>query len=218
VARLGIFGGTFDPIHCGHLLLAEEFREQLHLDRVLFLPAGQPPHKIGRAISPAQHRLAMLYLAIAGEPAFDVSYVDVQRPGPCYTADSLAILRAQFPADELFFLMGQDSLADLPTWHDPNRVAAQAILAVALRPGARVDLQHVLATVPAARDRIRLVEAPLIQIAASDIRRRVAEGRSIRYHVPRAVEDYIVVQRLYVVAPTTPDRPVAKPSRCARGV
>ncbi len=201
MARLGIFGGTFDPIHCGHLLIAEEFREQLQLDRILFLPAGQPPHKIGRTISPVRHRLAMLHLAIAGEPGFDISYVDVQRPGPCYTADSLAILRAQFPGDELYFLMGQDSLADLPTWHDPNRVAAQAILAVALRPGVTIDLEGVIAAVPAARDRIRLVSAPLIQIAASDIRRRVAEARSIRYHVPRAVEDYIYAQRLYVPAP-----------------
>ena len=215
MARLGIFGGTFDPIHFGHLLLAEEFREQLQLDRVLFLPAGQPPHKIGQPISPVQHRLAMLHLAIAGEPAFDVSYVDVQRPGPCYTAVSLGILRTQFPHDELYFLMGQDSLADLPTWHEPNRVAAQALLAVALRPGASVNLEQVLAAVPAARDRIRLIEAPLIQIAASDIRRRVAEGRSIRYHVPRVVEDYIVAQRLYV---TVPDPSVAMPGRSVRCV
>jgi nicotinate-nucleotide adenylyltransferase len=202
VARLGIFGGTFDPIHNGHLLIAEEFREQLQLDRVLFLPAGQPPHKIGRPISPIHHRLAMLHLAIRGEPAFGVSYVDVQRSGPCYTADSLAILRAQYPGDELFFLMGEDSLADLPNWHDPNRIAAQAILAVALRPGVTIDLERVIAAVPAARDRILLIRAPLIQIAASDIRRRVAAGHTIRYHVPREVEDYIYRHRLYVHAAT----------------
>jgi len=202
VARLGIFGGTFDPIHLGHLLIAEEFREQLQLDRVLFLPAGQPPHKSGRPISPVQHRLAMLHLAIGGEPAFGISYVDVQRPGPCYTADSLAILRSQYPGDELFFLMGEDSLAALPTWRAPNRIAAQAIMAVALRPGVTIHLDRVIAAVPTARDRIQLVRAPLIQIAASDIRRRVAEGRSIRYHVPREVEDYIYANQLYVQAVT----------------
>lgn len=210
MARLGIFGGTFDPVHLGHLIMAEEFREQLGLDRVLFLPAGQPPHKIGRVISPARHRVAMLHLAIAGEPAFGISYVDVERPGPCYTADSLAILRERHPGEELVFLMGQDSLADLPTWHDPNRIAAQAVLGVALRPGVTIDVEQVLAAVPAARGRIQFVRAPLIEIAASDVRRRVAEGRSIRYHVPREVEDYIYAHRLYAPVPAS-TRPPSTP-------
>lgn len=204
VARVGIFGGTFDPIHHGHLIVAEVLMEELGLERVLFLPAGQPPHKIGRVITPVPHRLAMLELAIQGNPHFTISYVDVRRPGPCYTADSLEILKRQYPEDELIFLMGEDSLHDLPTWHDPNRVAAQALLGVALRPGVQVDLETVFEKVPAARDRVILVPVPLIQIAASDIRRRVAEGRTIRYQVPTIVEEYIYRHQLYrVPAPLT---------------
>ncbi|MCS7050805.1 MAG: nicotinate-nucleotide adenylyltransferase [Thermomicrobium sp.] len=195
--RLGIFGGTFDPIHHGHLIIAEVMMEELGLGRVLFLPAGQPPHKLGRVITPVTHRLTMLQLAIHDNPRFGISYVDVRRPGPCYTADSLAILHQEFPEDELVFLMGEDSLHDLPTWHEPERIAKQALLGVALRPGVRVDLEAIFARVPAARDRVMLVPVPLIQIAASDIRRRVAEGRTIRYQVPLLVEDYIHRNGLY---------------------
>jgi len=208
VARLGVFGGTFDPIHHGHLIVAEVMMEELRLDRVLFLPAGQPPHKLGRPITPVVHRLTMLQLAIEGNPHFALSFVDVERPGPCYTVESLAILRQEFPSDELIFLMGEDSLRDLPTWHEPNRIAEQALLAVALRPNVEVDLEEVFARVPAARDRVLLVRVPLIQIAASDIRRRVAEGRTIRYQVPRAVEQYIERHGLYraLAAPTGAER------------
>ncbi len=198
--RLGIFGGTFDPIHHGHLIIAEVLLEELQLERVLFLPAGQPPHKIGRPITPIRHRLTMLQLAVHGNPRFGISYVDVRRPGPCYTADSLALLREEYPEHELVFLMGQDSLHDLPTWHEPERIAQQALLGVALRPGVRIDLETIFRQVPAARDRVILVPVPLIQIAASDIRRRVAEGRTIRYQVPLAVEDYIRQNGLYRAA------------------
>ncbi|WP_448576606.1 nicotinate-nucleotide adenylyltransferase [Thermomicrobium sp.] len=195
--RLGIFGGTFDPIHHGHLIVAEVLREELQLSRVLFLPAGQPPHKIGRPITPIPHRLAMLQLALQGNPHFAISYVDVRRPGPCYTVDSLTVLRHEYPDAELVFLMGEDSLHDLPTWHQPNRIAELALLGVALRPGIAVDLESVFARVPAARDRVILVPVPLIQIAASDIRRRVAQGRTIRYQVPPVVEEYIARHGLY---------------------
>lgn len=197
MARIGIFGGTFDPIHHGHLIVAEVMMEELGLDRVLFLPAGQPPHKLDRVITPAFHRLTMLQLALQDNPHFALSFVDVERPGPCYTVDSLAILRQEYPDDELFFLMGEDSLRDLPTWREPNRIAEQALLAVALRPNVEVNLEAVFTAVPAARDRVVLVQVPLIQIAASDIRRRVAEGRTIRYQVPRPVEQYIERHGLY---------------------
>ncbi|MBX6753560.1 nicotinate-nucleotide adenylyltransferase [Thermorudis peleae] len=200
MGRLGIFGGTFDPVHHGHLIIAEAFREHLQLSAVLFLPAHTPPHKQGRPITPLQHRLAMLQLALLDEPAFAISYVDAQRAGPSYTADSLALLRQQYPEDELYFLMGQDSLAGLPTWHEPQRVAEQAFLAVAMRPGVSVDLDALYQAVPAARGRVILVSVPLIQIASSDIRQRVAEGRSIRYFVPPAVEAYIVHHGLYRTA------------------
>lgn len=200
--RLGIFGGTFDPIHHGHLIVAEVMLEELGLDRVLFLPAGQPPHKVGRPITQVHHRLTMLYLALQGNPRFGVSLVDVQRPGPCYTVDSLRLLRAEYPEAELVFLMGEDSLRDLPTWHQPDRIAEQALLGVALRPEVEVDLEAVFARVPSARDRVVLVRVPLIQIAASDIRRRVAEGRTIRYQVPRPVEQYIARHGLYRDAPS----------------
>ncbi|MCX2726233.1 nicotinate-nucleotide adenylyltransferase [Thermomicrobium sp. 4228-Ro] len=203
MARIGIFGGTFDPVHHGHLIVAEVMMEELGLDRVLFLPAGQPPHKLDRPITPAFHRLTMLQLALQGNPHFGISFVDVERPGPCYTVDSLAILRREYPGDELVFLMGEDSLRDLPTWREPNRIAEQALLGVALRPNVEVDLATVFAAVPAARDRVLLVHVPLIQIAASDIRRRVAEGRTIRYQVPRAVEQYIERHGLYRTV-TTP--------------
>jgi nicotinate-nucleotide adenylyltransferase len=197
VSRLGIFGGTFDPIHHGHLIVAEVLKEELQLSRVLFLPAGQPPHKIGRPITPIAHRLAMLQLALQGNPHFAISYVDVRRPGRCYTVDSLTLLRREYSDAELVFLMGEDSLHDLPTWHEPNRIAELALLGVALRPGIEVDLETVFARVPAARDRVILVPVPLIQIAASDIRRRVAEGRTIRYQVPLVVEEYIARHGLY---------------------
>lgn len=213
MSRLGIFGGTFDPIHLGHLIIAEVFCEELGLEHLLFLPAGQPPHKIGRPISPIAHRLTMLQLAIQGNPRFSISYVDVRRPGPCYTADSLEILHAEFPHHDFIFLMGEDSLHDLPSWHDPDRIARLAFLGVAMRPGVQVNLETVFAQVPAARDRVILVPVPLIQIAASDIRRRVAEGRSIRYQVPDVVERYIWHNELYRTAgPASSEAKASRPA------
>jgi nicotinate-nucleotide adenylyltransferase len=195
--RVGIFGGTFDPIHHGHLLIAAELRHRLRLGRLLFLPAGQPPHKTDRAISSDAHRMRMLELAIDGDPNFEISRIDIERGGYSYTADSLALLQQSFPDASLYFLMGQDSLRDLPHWHEPGRIAEQAMLGVALRPGVHVDVDHILTVVPEANDRIEFVQVPLIQIASSDIRRRVRTGEPIRYHVPLLVEDYIHTHRLY---------------------
>lgn len=195
--RIGIFGGTFDPIHLGHLIIAEELRYRLALDRILFLPAGRPPHKTDREISPNQQRLEMLEMAIADNPHFAVSTVDLKRPGLSYTADSLAVLQAEFPDRELYFLMGQDSLRDFPTWHEPGRIVRQARLGVALRPGVVVDIDTIVRQVPAAAGRIKLIDVPLIQIASRLIRQRVREGRPITYQVPRAVEGYIRAHGLY---------------------
>lgn len=195
--RLGIFGGTFDPIHLGHLIIAEELLFRLQLNRILFLPAARPPHKTDRIVSPDRDRAAMVELAVRGNPRFDISVVDLERSGLSYTADSLAILHRQFPNDLLYFLMGQDSLRDLPNWHDPNRIARQAMLGVALRPGVRVDVEGIVRQVPEAAGRIELVDVPLIQIASRALRQRVREDRPITYQVPRPVEAYIRQHGLY---------------------
>lgn len=195
--RLGIFGGTFDPIHLGHLIIAEELRYRLGLGQVLFLPAARPPHKTDRHISPDRERALMVELAIDGNPAFAISYVDLERGGLSYTADSLEILREQYPDQQLYFLMGQDSLRDLPNWHDPNRIARLARLGVALRPGVEVDVNRIVQQVPDAAGRIDLVDVPLIQIASRVIRERVRSGLPIRYQVPRSVELFIAHRGLY---------------------
>ena len=195
--RIGVFGGTFDPVHIGHLIVATELRFALALDRVLFVPAGRPPHKTGQEVSPDEHRLAMLELALADAPGFEISRVDIDRVGPSYTVDTLAILRQELDSAALVFLMGEDSLRDLPTWRDPNGIAKLAELGVARRPAVAYDLGEVLRAVPAARGRIHLVEVPEIGIAASDLRRRVASGHPISYQVPRTVESYIYEHGLF---------------------
>jgi nicotinate-nucleotide adenylyltransferase len=195
--RLGVFGGTFDPTHQGHLIIAEELRYRLGLDQVLFLLAKSPPHKTSVTVSPEADRLAMLELAIAHNDGFIISRIDLDRVGPSYTADSLALIRREHPEHGLYFLMGEDSLRDLPTWHDPNRIARQAMLVVARRPGIDVDLPRVLDAVPDARGRVVMVDIPLIEISSSDIRRRVRAGEPIRYQVPDAVERYIRESGIY---------------------
>lgn len=196
-ARIGVFGGTFDPVHLGHLIIADELRYRLQLDSVLFLPARQPPHKTDRAITAEVHRVTMLETALAGNPCFSVSAIDLKRPGPSFTADSLGIVHRDYPESTLYFLMGQDSLRDLPTWHDPNRIARQAFLGVALRPEVTLDVEAVVRQVPEARGRIDLVNVPLIGISSQSIRQRVREGLPIRYQVPLEVEHYIYQQGLY---------------------
>lgn len=195
--RVGVFGGTFDPVHVGHLIVATELRFALRLDCVLFVPAGRPPHKTSQEISDNEHRLAMLQLALGDSPWFAISLVDMQRPGPSYTADTLAILRRELEPAELVFLMGSDSLRDLPTWHEPHRIVAQAEIGVARRPGIEVDLEQIYAYIPNARGRIHLVDVPLIGISSTDLRERVRTGRPISYQVPLPVEHYIAEHGLY---------------------
>lgn len=195
--RLGVFGGTFDPVHLGHLIVASELQHALRLDRVLFVPAARPPHKTDRDIVDDRHRLAMLRLALADDPTFDLSTVELDRSGLSYTVDTLAELAVGHAPATLVFLMGADSLRDLPTWYRPERIAALAELGVAARPGVDVDLDAVVRAVPEVRGRVTVVPIPLIGIASSDIRRRIAFGEPIRYHVPTAVEDYILSHRLY---------------------
>jgi nicotinate-nucleotide adenylyltransferase len=197
LTRIGIFGGTFDPPHLGHLIIATELRHALALDRILFVPAGRPPHKAGQIISDDRHRLAMLELALADAPEFEVSTVDLDRGGPSYTSETLLLLQRQLRPAEFVFLMGEDSLRDLPTWHRPDLIAARAELGVARRPGVDLDLASIYAAVPAARDRVHLVEVPEIEVSSRDLRRRAMLDLPIRYQVPRAVEEYIHRHGLY---------------------
>jgi nicotinate-nucleotide adenylyltransferase len=192
--RLGVLGGTFDPVHIGHLLLAEEAREQLGLESVLFVPAGQPWRKAARQISDGKHRLAMLRLAIDQNPAFEVSDVELERRGPSYTGETLARIREEHKKAELFFVMGEDALADLPNWRDPDRILELAMLAVARRPGDDAANPDLVAIAPG---REVWLSMPLIGISSSEIRERVGNGLSIRYRVPNAVEAYIRKQKLY---------------------
>ncbi len=195
--RVGVFGGTFDPIHLGHLIIAEELKFRLELDHVLFLPSNEPPHKTGQRITPNTDRMNMLRTAIESNRHFSISTVDMDRPGLSFTSDSLQILHDEHPDATMWFMMGQDSLRDLPTWHEPNLIAQRARLGVALRPGVNVDLDAIVAAVSAAEDRIDLVPVPLIQISSREIRRRVHSGEPITYQVPSAVETYIIERGLY---------------------
>lgn len=194
--RLGIFGGTFDPIHLGHLILAESCREACGLDRVWFVVAGFPPHKPQARASTAD-RVEMARLAIAGHAAFEVSEIEAERPGPHYSVETLEAIRRDRPGDELFFLIGADSLAELPTWRAPERIAELASLVVVNRPGLDPDGPEANPDLgPNARP-ISRVRVPPIGIASRDLRKRLLEGRSIRYQVPRGVEAYIQAQGLY---------------------
>jgi nicotinate-nucleotide adenylyltransferase len=194
--RLGVLGGTFDPVHVGHLLLAEEAREQLGLERVLFVPAGQPWRKAGKRISKAADRLAMLRLAAEDNPAFEVSDLEVSRLGPSYTGETLASIRAEHKDAEIFFIMGEDALADLPNWRDPDRIVELAMLAVARRPSDSPEDRD-LELMAIAPGREVWLSMPRIDISSSEIRERVQKGRSIRYRVPDAVEAYMREHKLY---------------------
>jgi nicotinate-nucleotide adenylyltransferase len=194
--RLGLFGGTFDPVHLGHLILAEQCREACKLDRLWFVVAGSPPHKPGERTAQS-HRLEMVRLAIAGHPVFEVSELEARRPGPHYSIDTLRAVRRDHPDDELFFLIGADSLVDLPTWRDPAGIARLATIVVVNRPGIEQVDPAGLPDLGEGVHPFEVVTIPPIGIASNDLRRRLKEGRSIRYLVPRAVEAYIEAHGLY---------------------
>jgi nicotinate-nucleotide adenylyltransferase len=194
--RLGLFGGTFDPIHLGHLIMAESCREACRLDRVWFVVSGVPPHKRGER-TPVADRLEMVRIAIAGHPAFEVSDLEAQGPGPHYSVETLEEIHRLRPDDELFFLIGADSLIDLPSWRQPERIVALATLVVVDRPALARPPGAAHGPEPDPAWPVQRVPVPPIGIASNDLRRRLAEGRSIRYQVPRGVEAYIEAQGLY---------------------
>jgi len=189
--QIGVFGGTFDPVHLGHLIVAEQAREQAGLDQVWFMPAAQPPHKLGRTLTPFAHRYEMLRLAVAGHDAFIVSDLENRLPPPNYTVHTLRHLRQEHPTHRWFLLLGADSLLEFPTWYQPQEIVQLAMLLVVARPGYRIPEGW------ASQFPYRTIDTPLVEISSTDIRHRVREGRSIRYLVPRAVECYIAQHHLY---------------------
>jgi nicotinate-nucleotide adenylyltransferase len=199
--RIGVFGGTFDPVHFGHLILAEQCREQARLDEVWFVPAPRPPHKAEQELTRFEQRVEMLALALAGNPAFRIDEIEKERTGPSFTVDTLAAFQTRHPGDEFFLLVGSDTLEDLAHWHDPIGVLRRAGLVVMLRPGhALVPAEELRTAVQLADDvplPMEVVETPLIDIASRDLRRRAAQGKSLRYFLPRGVEAYIHDKQLY---------------------
>jgi nicotinate-nucleotide adenylyltransferase len=197
--KIGVLGGTFDPIHLGHLKLAEEVAARLNLSEIIFVPAGQPWLKADNLISPAKHRVEMIRLAIAGKPYFKLSTMEVERPGPTYTVDTIAELRRQLGSGhELFFILGWDNLTQLPHWREPSRLVKMChLVAVPRVDYPAPDLQSLDASIPGLSQRVILLDAPRIDINASDIRRRVARGLAISHLVPEPVERYIGQHKLY---------------------
>ena len=197
--KIGILGGTFDPIHVAHLIGAELVREALALDKIFFVPAADPPHKQGIEKTPALHRRTMVELAIAGNPYFELCSVDLDRPGPHYSTETVGLIRAQsqVSAERCFFIMGGDSLVDLPTWHEPQTLLNLCRLAVIHRPGYEPDLDQLTDQLPGLETRLDWVEMPLIDIAARTIRADHRAGRSIRYRMVDDVWAYIRQHRLY---------------------
>ena len=196
--RIGIFGGSFDPVHYGHLLLAESCREQAKLDQVWFVPAATSPHKQGEKNVDASHRVEMLRLAVGGHQAFVVSEIETNRGGVSFTVDTLQTIAHEQPHDELFFLMGGDSLADFVSWHAPERICELAKILVVARPDSPTpDLAVLNRFGSEAASSAMLIDMPLLDYSSTEIRRRIISNESIRYRVPRSVEKYIEAKRLY---------------------
>lgn len=192
--RVGIFGGTFDPIHYAHLFVAEEARQRFELEQVVFIPCGTPPHKKSYAVSPAEHRFAMTLLATASNPHFRTSRLEIERGGVSYTVDTLEQWRQLYPHHELFLLIGADSLTYIASWKQPERICQLAHLVAASRPGFDLSRLHLPESMCR---RVYVMEMPLLDISATDIRNRVRRGVSIRYLTPDPVVQYILKHQLY---------------------
>jgi nicotinate-nucleotide adenylyltransferase len=196
--RVGFLGGTFDPPHNGHLMIAQKAIEELSLEEVNFAPARMPPHKPGEEITPIRHRVEMVRLAIRDNPRFVLSYIDVDREGPSYSVDSLRILRdAWHDSIEIYFLMGTDSLASILSWHNPEELIRMCKLAVFARPGFTANLDELATKLPEIRRQIVFINSAIMDISATEIQRRVHSGESIKELVPEPVEQYIRANKLY---------------------
>jgi nicotinate-nucleotide adenylyltransferase len=196
--RIGIFGGTFDPPHIGHLILAEDAREQLGLDQILWVLTPFPPHKTMQKISPIQDRMSMVLLAIAGNTKFILSRMDIDRQPPHYAVDTVALLLEKRPKDEIFYLMGADSLDDLPTWHEPQRFVSLCHgIGVMMRHDEAPDTSKLEFEIAGLSEKLQFLWTPVIEISGSDIRDRVATGKPFRYLVPDKIHHYILNHKLY---------------------
>ena len=200
-SKTGVLGGTFDPIHLGHLIIAEDVRQRLGLKEVLFIPAGHPwlKLKVEKPVSEAEHRLAMVKLAIASDPYFRVSTIEIERPGLSYSIDTVLELKAKLGAGaEIYFIVGPDAMAEFPQWKEPARLLENCQVVGIGRPRhVEADLHILDLSIPGASRRIVMMDVPQIDISSTDIRNRVAQGLSIRYLVPEAVERYIIEHKLY---------------------
>jgi len=190
--RLGIFGGTFDPPHVGHLILASEAYAQLELDCVLWVLTHYPPHKAGQPVTPLSDRLDMLQAALNQDPAFELSRIDIDRSPPHYAVDTVQLLHERYPGARIIYLIGGDSLVDLPLWHKPREfILACDELGVMRRPGWKEDLELLERQLPGLTERVRFIDAPLLEISSSVLRRKIAEAGPFRYYVPPEVYDII---------------------------
>ena len=198
--NIGVLGGTFDPVHSGHLVIAEEARLRFDLNKVLFVPTGQPWLKTNRDITPAVHRTEMVKLAIAGNASFELSTVEIDRPGSSFSVDTVAALQQQSGGGaKIFFLVGWDSLAELPQWHEPARLIQLCKLVAVTRPGfSRPDLKSLEKSIPGITKSVVWLDIPPINISSSDIRDRVVQGLSIHDLMPDNVESYIAENKLYL--------------------
>ncbi|NJL93760.1 MAG: nicotinate (nicotinamide) nucleotide adenylyltransferase [Anaerolineae bacterium] len=195
--KYGILGGTFNPPHIGHLVIAETAADELGLETVFFVPAADPPHKVGVPRASVEDRVNMVQLAIHHNPAFRLSRADVDRPGPHYTNDMIRLFREQFPGQEPYFLMGSDSLRDLLSWYEPQGLIEQCYLVVMSRPVVPPDMDILYAELPLLREKLIFIHSPEISISSTNITARLKSGRSIRYRVPDAVWEYIYAHDLY---------------------
>jgi nicotinate-nucleotide adenylyltransferase len=196
--RIGLFGGTFDPPHLGHLILASEAQTQLELDRLLWILTPEPPHKQEQLITPVEDRLAMVQLAIADNPTFELSRIELDRPGPHYALDTIKLIAGQNPQAQIVPIIGGDSLNDLPKWHEPRElVNACHSIGVMRRPHEESSLDELENQIPGVSSKVRYVDAPLLEIASREIRSRIAEGKSVRYYLPSNVYEYIEQHHLY---------------------
>lgn len=196
--RIGIFGGTFDPPHVGHLILAEECRTQLALDLLLWVVTDNPPHKRYANISPIEERVILVEKAISGNPSFKLSRVDIDRTGPHFAIDTVNILKQEYPGAEMYYLMGGDSLHDLPSWNNPlDFIRACDGIGVMRRHADQVDLESLEKVLPGVTNKVKIVEAPILEISSKQIRQRIAEEMGYRYYLKDAVYQAINEMGLY---------------------